>query len=98
MGLPMDFACDSANGAVYMSEDTDSPHQVISIAAHDPDLNPMLVYEIGGVSPGHADSEYKLSINIHSVGAVYCWVQSPLDSSQGHTVRKFSFVCNCHDM
>lgn len=74
--LPMDFtdcALATASGAVYMSEDTDSPHQVISIAAHDPDLDPQLVYEIAAVRPNHPASEYSLVLcTMHSVVQVYC--------------------------
>ena len=55
----MDFACALANAsaAVIISEDSDTAHQVINIAALDPDLDPQLVYQIVAVTPAHLDSK-----------------------------------------
>ena len=58
--LRMDFNCvlSNASAAVTISEDSDTAHQVINIAALDPDLDPLLDYQVVSVMPDHFDSKF----------------------------------------
>jgi hypothetical protein len=53
--LPMEVAGCAGTGSVSVSEDTQVNHHLFNLAAHDPDLNPKLTYQITSVTPAHSD-------------------------------------------
>ena len=94
--LRMDFNCflSNASAAVTISEDSDTAHQVINIAALDPDLDPLLDYRIVSVIPDHFDSKFYVMLQstmcastcVHNVCLYVCPQCAPV---------RVSTMCAC---
>ena len=55
--IPMEVD-NCGDASISISEDSSTNHHLLNLAAHDPDLNPVLTYQIASVTPDHRSCKH----------------------------------------